>query len=92
MLSVEAPDTLFSGSQPVLFAAIVEDGDRGIEQVASVVLRVVRQDSVVGTSSLELQNTTAVDMGQFGAFFDSTFAFTFTSTLTLTSNDTFTFT
>ena len=74
VLSVEAPDTLFSGSQPVLFAAIVEDSDRGIEQVASVVLRVVRQDSVVGTSSLELQNTTAVDMGQFGAFFDSTFA------------------
>ncbi len=74
VVAVEAPDTLFSGSQPVLFAATVEDQDNGIEHVASVVLRVTRQDSVWSTSSLELQNTTGTARGQFGARFDSTFA------------------
>jgi hypothetical protein len=74
VLTVEAPDTLYSGSQPLSFVATVEDSLSGIQNVVSVVVRLTRPDSVWSTSDLELQNTTATGEGQFSAVFDSTFA------------------
>jgi len=74
VLAVAAPDTLYSGSRPLPFTANVEDSINGIENVASVVVRLTRSDSVWFSADLELQNTTAAGGGQFGAVFDSTFA------------------
>ena len=74
VLAIAAPDTLYSGSRPLQFTATVEDSINGMENVAAVVVRLTRSDSVWFSADLELQNTTAAGGGQFGAVFDSTFA------------------
>lgn len=73
VLSAAVPDTLFSGSQPLLFSVAVQDSN-DIEDVTSVILRLKRDGSEISSVLLEFQSKTAPDSGIFGAFFDSTFA------------------
>ncbi len=73
LLSVNAPDTLVSGSRPLLFSVAVQDSN-DIEDVASVTMRLKRGSSEIFSASLEFQGKTAPDSGVFGAFFDSTLA------------------
>jgi hypothetical protein len=73
VLSAAVPDTLFSGSQPLLFSVAVQDSN-DIEDVTSVIMRLKRDGSEISSAFLEFQSKTAPDSGVFGAFFDSTFA------------------
>jgi len=73
LLSVNAPDTLFSGSRPLLFSVTVQDSN-DIEDVAGVALRLKRGGSEIASYLLEFQSKTAADSGIFGAFVDSTLA------------------
>ncbi len=73
LLAVDIPDTLFSGSPPVLFSATVQDSDN-VEDITEVTLRLKRNNNEVFAAPLELLNRTAADTGVFGAFYDSTFA------------------
>lgn len=73
LVSFSAPDTLPSGSQPVLFSVTVQDSN-GIEDVPSVIFRLKRQNLTVFSTELNSLSTTAVDSGLYGAYFDSTFA------------------
>jgi hypothetical protein len=73
LLSVNAPDTLYSGSQPLLFSVAVQDSN-DIEDVTGVVMRLKRAGIEITSVILEFQSKTAADSGIYGAFFDSTFA------------------
>jgi hypothetical protein len=73
MVSASVPDTLFSGSQPLLFSVTVQDSNQ-IEDIEDVTLDLKKQGMSVFSTSLELINSTAEDSAQYGAFFDSSFA------------------
>lgn len=73
LLAINAPDTLISGSQPLLFSVAVQDSN-DIEDVIAVTMRLKRGGSEIFSASLEFQGKTAPDSGVFGAFFDSTLA------------------
>jgi len=73
LVSLSAPDTLPSGSPPVLFSVMVQDSN-GIEDVPSVTLRLKQQNLTVFSTELNSLSITAVDSGLYGAYFDSTFA------------------
>lgn len=73
LLAINAPDTLFSGSQPLLFSVAVQDSN-DIEDVTAVTMRLKRGGGEIFSANLEFQGKTAPDSGVFGAFFDSTLA------------------
>jgi len=73
LVSVSNPDTLFSGSEPVIISAIVLDLD-GIEDIGTVTFTGRQQQINIFEEALEFQFQLAPDSGQFSAFFDSTFA------------------
>jgi hypothetical protein len=73
LVSFSAPDTLPSGSQPILFSVTVQDSN-GIEDVPSVTLRLKQQNLTVFSTELNSLNITAVDSALYGAYFDSNFA------------------
>ena len=79
VVAVEAPDTLFSGSQPILFAATVQDSNRFAGQI-EVAMR-LRQGDEVWT--LSLRDTVSATTALFGAMFDSTLAAGFSGNQTL---------
>ena len=72
LLSIAAPEVLVSGSGPTLFSALVQDGD-AIADVPAVVMNLKRQDQVVASECLQLQQASG-DSGRFGALLDSTLA------------------
>lgn len=73
LVALSAPDTLPSGSPPVLFSVMVQDSN-GIEDVPSVILRLKQQDLTIFSTELGSLNTIAGDSGLYGGYFDSTFA------------------
>jgi len=73
VISATVPDTLYSGSQPLLFSVAVQDSN-DVEDITGVVMRLKRGGNEIASYSLEFQSNTAADSGIFGAFFDSTFA------------------
>ena len=79
VVAVEAPDTLHSGSQPVLFAATVQDSAQFAEQI-EVAMRVGWSGEVW---SLLLQDSLSSSTALFGAMFDSTLAAGFSGIQTL---------
>jgi hypothetical protein len=79
VVAVEAPDTLHSGSQPVLFAATVQDSAQFTEQI-EVAMRVGQGGEV---RTLLLQDSLSSNTALFGAMFDSTLAAGFSGTQTL---------
>ena len=79
VVAVEAPDTLHSGSQPVLFAATVQDSAQFAEQI-EVAMRVGQGGEV---RTLLLQDSLSSNTALFGAMFDSTLAAGFSGTQTL---------
>jgi hypothetical protein len=70
VLSVETPDTLLSGSQPVMFSVTVQDSDQFVDPI-EVVMRLSRGDSVW---TLPQQESIDANTALFGAMFDSTLA------------------
>lgn len=73
LVSVNAPDTLFSGTEPVLFSAVVQDSN-GLENISAVNLLLKRNGNIIFTGVLDLITTIAPDSGVYGVFLDSTFA------------------
>lgn len=73
VVSAIVPDTLYSGSQPLLFSVAVQDSN-DVEDITGVMMRLKRGGNEIASYSLEFQSKTAADSGIFGAFFDSTFA------------------
>ncbi len=70
VVSVETPDTLLSGSQPVLFSVTVQDSQEFADPI-DVAMRLSRGDSVW---TLSLQETIDANTAVYGAMFDSTLA------------------
>ncbi len=70
VVSVDTPDTLLSGSQPVLFSVTVQDSDQFVDPI-DVVMRLSRGDSVW---TLSRQESVDANTALFGAMFDSTLA------------------
>lgn len=79
VMAVEVPDTLLSGSGPVLFSATVQDSDRFVDQI-EVVMRLQQGDEVW---TLSRQDSLSAHVSVFGALFDSTLAAGFSGTQTL---------
>ncbi len=79
VVAVEAPDTLFSGSQPVMFAATVQDSNQFAGQI-EVAMRLRRGDEVW---TLSRQDSVSANTARFGAMFDSTLAAGFLGNQTL---------
>jgi hypothetical protein len=73
LVALSAPDTLPSGSPPVLFSGTVQDSN-GIEDVPSVIIRLKQQNLTIFSTELNSLNTIAEDSGLYGGYFDSTFA------------------
>ena len=73
LISIDAPDTLFSGTEPVLFSAIVQDSN-GVEDIAAVNFLLKRGGNLIVSGTMELISSSAPDSGVFGVFLDSTFA------------------
>ena len=79
VVGIEAPDTLFSGSQPVSFAATVRDSNQFAGQI-EVAMRLGLGDEVW---TLPLQETISANTARFSAMFDSTLAAGFVGNQTL---------
>ena len=79
VVAVETPDTLFSGSQPVMFAATVQDSNQFAGQI-EVAMRLRRGDEVW---TLSRQDSVSANTARFGAMFDSTLAAGFLGNQTL---------
>ena len=73
VVSATIPDTLYSGSQPLLFSVAVQDSN-DVEDITNVIMRLKRGGNEIASYNLEFQSKTAADSGIYGAFFDSTFA------------------
>ncbi|RMF59593.1 MAG: hypothetical protein D6748_06075 [Calditrichaeota bacterium] len=73
LITIHSPDTLPSGTEPLLFSAVVQDSN-GIEDVSSVQLSLKQGGNVIATALLDLISESAPDTGLFGIFLDSTFA------------------
>lgn len=73
LLAISAPDTLFAGNPPVLFAGEAQDADSLVD-LSTVRMRLKRGNAVINTFSLSLQEALDFDRGRFGRLFDSSFA------------------
>jgi hypothetical protein len=73
LVMASAPDTLPSGSAPLLFSATVQDSD-GVEDISSVIMRLKQQGNLIYIANLLLLSSSGLDTATFGEFFDSTFA------------------
>ncbi len=73
LLSIDAPDTLFSGTDPVLFSAMVQDSN-GVADIAAMNFLLKRGGNLIVSGTMELISSSAPDSGVFGVFLDSTFA------------------
>jgi hypothetical protein len=71
LLSIEAPDSLLSGSTGVRFAATAQDSD-SIADLPSVLMRFVRNGESAKVETLALATELSPDRGEFVALFDST--------------------
>lgn len=70
--SVSTPDTLRSGTPPVIFSATVQDSNE-IDDVAFVLMQ-LKRNGVVGEDTLRFSNSSATDRGEFTISLDSTYA------------------
>ncbi len=73
LLSINAPDTLVSGSPPVAFSATVRDSN-DVQDVETVLARLLQRGSLITTDSLQLSNEISQREGEFSKLFDSTYA------------------
>lgn len=71
--TIDAPDTLQSGSQAQAFTAAVLDSN-DILDVTAVLMRLMQRGNLIATDSLPLVNTISQNEGEFARQFDSTYA------------------
>ena len=73
LLAISAPDTLYAGNLPVLFAGEAQDADSLVD-LSTVQMRLKRGNAVITSFNLPLEEALDFDRGRFGRLFDSSFA------------------
>ena len=71
LLSIDAPDSLRSGTAPVQFSATAQDSD-SISDLPAVLMSFVRDGEAAKAETLSIRNELSPDRAEFGALFDST--------------------
>lgn len=71
LLSIDAPDSLLSGTHPVQFAATAQDSD-SISDLPAVLMSFVRAGESAKVETLSILDEHSADSGKFSALFDST--------------------